>query len=346
MTLSRRSFLGGMGAGIATSVLPGFAAAPANAATDFRSFTINSKPLTHFNLADASQDQFGPLRFLGGLQLWARQRQFGGISGGVVSQDGTHFTTVTDGGYWIRFNLRQNRLGRPLSVSDGVIAPMLDERGAPLPGSAKSDVEALTLDRSTSPPRLIASYEGRGGLFAYPAKERDLPPQATKLQVPEAVHKLGGNKGLEALAAGLPDTPHAGKLIAIAERGRSLTDHRTGFILGAGKPASFSVLRDGNFDVTDAAFLPSGDLLILERLFNLREGLQMRLRLVPANELQPGANIKGRMLYTADFSHQIDNMEVATVHTRPDKTAILTLMSDDNRSLLQRTLLLRFEVTL
>jgi hypothetical protein len=38
----------------------------------------------------------------------------------------------------------------------------------------------------------------------------------------------------------------------------------------------------------------------------------------------------------------IDNMEGLSVHTGPDGESILTLVSDDNFSVLQRTLLLQF----
>ncbi|MDD7909340.1 esterase-like activity of phytase family protein [Pseudovibrio exalbescens] len=346
MKLSRRAFLTGVGAGITSHALP-WLSSPARAAATFQSIPIRYKPLTRFRISDGELRRFGPLLFLGGLQLWAQERHFGGISGAVPAPDGSAFTTITDAGYWVRFNLRQDVDGRPLSVFDGAIAPMVDDKGRPLPGSRRADTEALTLDTSVTPAQLIASYEGRGGLFSYPAPIEEVPPRASSLPVPAPVHQLGGNKGLEAIAAGPANSTFSGKLIAIAERGRSLADNRPGFIISAnGQAKDFEIVRHGNFDVTDAAFLPSGDLLILERLFNLREGLQMRLRHISASQLKPGARISGTILYTADFGYQIDNMEVLTVHQRADGATILTLMSDDNRNLLQRTLLLRFRLDL
>ena len=92
------------------------------------------------------------------------------------------------------------------------------------------------------------------------------------------------------------------------------------------------------------ALTESGDLLLLERRFNLRDLVGMRLRRFNAGSLTPGAELKGELLMEADYGYQIDNMEALDIHTGPDGQAILTLLSDNNRSLLQRTLLLRFSL--
>ena len=48
------------------------------------------------------------------------------------------------------------------------------------------------------------------------------------------------------------------------------------------------------------------------------------------------------MLFDADGSYNIDNMEGVAVHRNGDGATILTLISDDNFSFFQRTLLLQF----
>jgi hypothetical protein len=58
-------------------------------------------------------------------------------------------------------------------------------------------------------------------------------------------------------------------------------------------------------------------------------------------QIAPGAVVEGREIFSADMSHQIDNLEGLAVH-RNDGRTILTLVSDDNFSPLQRTLLLQF----
>jgi hypothetical protein len=47
-------------------------------------------------------------------------------------------------------------------------------------------------------------------------------------------------------------------------------------------------------------------------------------------------------LITADMGQQIDNMEALSVHRDSGGALVLTLISDDNFSPLQRTLLLQF----
>jgi hypothetical protein len=42
---------------------------------------------------------------------------------------------------------------------------------------------------------------------------------------------------------------------------------------------------------------------------------------------------------------QIDNMEGLSAHRSPEGETVLTLVSDDNFSLIQRTLLLQFTLT-
>ncbi|MGO8646623.1 esterase-like activity of phytase family protein, partial [Rhizobium ruizarguesonis] len=71
----------------------------------------------------------------------------------------------------------------------------------------------------------------------------------------------------------------------------------------------FSVERDGSFDITDGAFLPSGDLLLLERRFNMAEGIGMRLRRIKGTDIRPGAIVDGELLLEGNFNPQIDNME-------------------------------------
>ncbi|MEO1749605.1 MAG: esterase-like activity of phytase family protein, partial [Pseudomonadota bacterium] len=100
------------------------------------------------------------------------------------------------------------------------------------------------------------------------------------------------------------------------------------------------------FDVTDIAFLPNGDLLVLERRFNLSQGIAMRIRQIDGEELTERSTVDGPTLLQADMSYQIDNMEGLAVTPLADDQVRLTLVSDDNKSLLQRNLLLEFALDL
>jgi hypothetical protein len=114
---------------------------------------------------------------------------------------------------------------------------------------------------------------------------------------------------------------------------------------GAVTAAEFSVRRRDDFDISDSATLPGGDVLLLARRFSWWSGLAMRLRRIALSSIAPGALVDGTDLFSADMSSQIDNMEGLSIHTGADGAVILTLISDDNfNHFLQRTVLLQFRL--
>jgi hypothetical protein len=88
--------------------------------------------------------------------------------------------------------------------------------------------------------------------------------------------------------------------------------------------------------------LPSGDLLLLERKFSWLGGIGIRIRRVALASVVPGALIDGPAIFNADLGDEIDNMEGIDVHVTPEGDTVLTMVSDDNFSLIQRNLLLQF----
>ncbi len=110
----------------------------------------------------------------------------------------------------------------------------------------------------------------------------------------------------------------------------------------AGRPGRFAVRRTDNFDISDAVLLPSGDLLLLERKFSWLGGVGIRIRRVALASIAPGAVVDGPSIFHADLGDEIDNMEGIDAHVTPEGQTVLTLVSDDNFSALQRNLLLQF----
>ena len=68
----------------------------------------------------------------------------------------------------------------------------------------------------------------------------------------------------------------------------------------------------------------------------------MRIRSVPLASIRPGAVLDGPELIFADMGYQMDNMEGLSLHRAADGALVMTIVSDDNFSPLQRTLLLQF----
>jgi len=119
-------------------------------------------------------------------------------------------------------------------------------------------------------------------------------------------------------------------------------DDSVAFLVGGPSPGQFSIVRSNDFDVSDAVLLPSGDLLVLERKFSLFTGVGVRIRRVKLADIAPGALVDGPAIFSADLGQEIDNLEGIDAHVTPDGETVLTLVSDDNFSMIQRTLLLQF----
>jgi len=89
--------------------------------------------------------------------------------------------------------------------------------------------------------------------------------------------------------------------------------------------------------------LLSGDLLILERKFSWLAGVGIRIRRIPLKSAAPGALVDGPSIFEADLGEEVDNMEGIDAHVTAEGDTVLTMVSDDNFSMLQRTLLLAIQ---
>jgi hypothetical protein len=63
---------------------------------------------------------------------------------------------------------------------------------------------------------------------------------------------------------------------------------------------------------------------------------------LPLKSIAPGALADGPTIFQADLGQEIDNMEGIDAHVSPEGDTVLTMISDDNFSMIQRTLLLQF----
>jgi hypothetical protein len=298
---------------------------------------IRSRAIPLFEARDPDRRRFGKLHFRGGLQLLSAHKDFGGLSSVRVDADGERFLAVTDKGYWLRGRITYEGAA-PSGIIDAEMAPILAADGRPIQRLRWYDTEALAEDAGIAYVALervhqILRFEyGKLGLLA-PGQPLPVPPDFKRLR---------SNKGIESLIVVPKGQPNAGALIALAERGREETDNIPGFIIGGRQPGGFTILRSGDYDITDCAATPNGDLLILERHFSYLRGVAMRMRRIAQNEVMPGALLDGPTLIEADMGYQIDNMEALSVHRAPNGDTVLTLLSDDNFSALQRILLLQF----
>jgi len=160
--------------------------------------------------------------------------------------------------------------------------------------------------------------------------------------VPDDFRTFTYNKSLECVAVPPKGSPLAGALIVVTERSLNAQGNHRSYILDGDRVARFSVKRSDSFDVSDCTILPPADLLLLERSFSYVRGVAMRIRRIPLAAIKADTLIDGKPLIVANLAYQIDNMEGIAVHSNTAGETIITLVSDDNFSVLQRNLLLQF----
>lgn len=304
---------------------------------------VTATQIASFDNRDPSRTRFGALEFIGGLALTSSFQPFGGISAIHMEPDGARFIAVTDKGSWLRGRIVYKD-GKPDGIVDTEMAPILGADGKPLAVRKWYDVESLT----ESGGYFYIGIERVHKIIRFDLRRGGLGARGEEVAVPPDFRTFPANKSLECLASPPKGSPLAGRLIAVPERSLGSDGNHRAFVLagsaGGHQVTRFSVKRIGDFDVTDCAILPPGDLLLLERSYSIARGVGMRIRRVPLASIKDGALADGEALIEADLAFQIDNMEGIGIHRNAQGETILTLASDDNFSVLQRNLLLQFKL--
>ncbi len=334
-------------AAIAFAVAASFAVAPAQAEKPVAPLagptpiTIAVSPID-FDRENPSRKEFGKLIFRAGFNLYAKSAHFGGFSALAVDPSGRSLLAVTDAGSWLRATLDYD--GRKLKgLDDAVLGPILGAGGKPLSDGSQRDSEGMTLaDGDTRSGTAYLSFERKHRIARYPFDTLRFGPPSGAVALPGGLTKaLASNRGIEAITV-IRAGKLKGALVAFAEGSASGAGNLQAWLIGGPAPGSITLKRIGGFDVTDAAALPDGGIVVLERRFRFSEGVKMRIRRIAASELKKGAVISGEVLLEANDSFNIDNMEGIAAHRGASGETVLTLMSDDNFSPLQRTLIMQF----
>ncbi|KIZ48084.1 twin-arginine translocation pathway signal [Rhodopseudomonas palustris] len=298
---------------------------------------VRARPIASFDLRDPSHLRFGALQFRSGLVLTSGFRGFGGLSALRLDAKGERFITISDKANW--FTGRIVYAGDQMTgLTEVEAAPMLGPDGATLTSRRWYDTESMAFAEGIA----YVGIERVNRIVRFDFARDGVRARGEPIAVPPGVRKLPNNKGLESLVFVPKGRKLAGTLIAISERGLDADGNIIGFLIGGPSPGSFAVRRTDNYDISDATLLPAGDLLLLERKFSLLTGVGIRIRRIALDTLAPGAVIDGRTIFDADLGHEIDNMEGLSTHVDGNGDTVLTMVSDDNFSMIQRTLLLQF----
>jgi len=298
---------------------------------------ITATAITSFDNRDPTRTRFGDLEFRGGLELSSRHPAFGGISAIHVEPDGNRFIAITDRGSWLRGRIVY-RDGKPAGIADAEMAPILGADGQPLAARGWYDVESLAERDGV----LYIGIERAEQIVRFDYRRDGLRARGQPIDVPADFKTFTFNKSLECLAA--PQGALAGRLIVVTEHSLDSAGNLRSFVLGADQVTRFGVRRSDDFDVSDCTLLSPDELLLLERRYSPARGIALRIRRVPLAGIKADAVLDGRSIIEADLAYQVDNMEGIAVHRNSAGEAIVTLVSDDNFSIIQRNLLLQFSV--
>lgn len=298
---------------------------------------ISVRPITQFQIG-RDEKNFGPLEFVGGLEMTSYSRDFGALSAFRFLAPGSDFIGVADTGFWFFGSLVHDAEMRPSGVRNFRMMQMVDEAGKPIEQKWEVDAEGLAVRDGVA----SVGFERNHRIAQFRIEPNGMKPPFRQLDFLVPKSELRQNRGFETVAYSNPDGPHKGALVVVSEKSLDKQGNIYAAILEGPHKGVFTVRRDGEFDITDGAFLPDGDLLLLERSFSMAVGVKMRLRLIRGDTIRKGAVADGPVLMTADMAYQIDNMEGLDVWTRDDGALMVSLISDDNHSILQRNLYLEF----
>ncbi|MGF1477575.1 MAG: esterase-like activity of phytase family protein [Geminicoccaceae bacterium] len=279
------------------------------------------------SLAEASVHR--PLTSVFRGELTSDDPRFGGLSGIDLDPDGSTLWLVGDRGTVWQARLQMGEGGRVDHLANWQATELSRHQA-----QAKSmDAEALVVRDEN----IAVAFEGDHRVNLLERSPFENPEQKPRVvwRAPDDA-PLSSNGGIEALSD-LPD----GGLIAIGEE-----VNRDGlapvWVFGAGDPREGTYRPAPGFSPTGADRLGTM-LVIVERSLSLLGGWQARLTCVAVPPVD--GEVAFRPVELARFSadDDVDNLEAVTLLRRGEDVHLF-LVSDDNFSGLQKTVLLQFRV--
>ena len=275
-----------------------------------------------------SRVRVGSLVLIGGWKLESSSRQFGGWS--ALHVEGDRVVTVSDGGAVLRFKL--GRFGHP---SEAHIDPL--PRGCgPIDDKHLRDSESLAGGNGGD---WWVGYEWRNAIcrispdFAHAIRVTAPPAMADwpKRSGPETMLRLADGRFLV-----LAEGSRGGAPRSLLIFDRDPTDP-------AAVPEHAFYTPPAGFDPTDAAQLPDGRILIINRRFGLDTLFTGVLTIVDPVRIVKGATVTGVPIARFEPPVLSDNYEGLSI-TVEDGKPVVWMISDDNFMSWEGTYLLKFAI--
>lgn len=323
--------------GAATALAAAAFAFSALAASPLESIEVQTRPITEFRIGSA-ETRFGPLEFVGGLEMVSPEADFGALSAFRFTTPGGDFVGVADTGFWFYGTIEHDAGQKPSAVKNFRMEQMVDAEGDVIKKKWLTDAEGLDVKDGVA----TVGFERQHRVAQFKIDPGNMKAAFRELDFLVPRDELRQNRGFETVTRATAEGPNPGALVVVSEKSLDKDGNIFAAIIEGPRKGIFKVKRSGDFDITDGAFLPDGDLLLLERSFKLADGVKMRLRRIAGETIAKGAIVDGPIVFQADMAYQIDNMEAMDVWTRADGAVMVSMMSDDNHSMLQRSLYLEF----
>jgi len=184
----------------------------------------------------------------------------------------------------------------------------------------------------------IVSFEQGGGIAWYEGDAEGLLMRPARVLRPHAIKALPRNAGIEALAV-----LDFGRLLVISEGGSG--DLRGAWIIDNAILAAREYPVSDGFEPVDAAELPNGDLLVLERRFNgfLPPFFSARIAYIAAATLERDQPITAERHISLKGIVASENWEGLAI-AEDQGRIVIWLVSDDNQKWPQNTLLAKISL--
>lgn len=306
-------------------------------------------------LGEEISPDIGSLIYRGGVDLSSENERFGGVSGLEVFSDGASISAfaVTDEALLLKFNLTHSDSGELEGIADTVATTLVSSDGQLLAGKAYGDSESLALDRFGG---LAIGFEQRHRIgYIFP----ELCGAASRVVVPQdligAVEALPDNKGLEALAyaSKLEDSlifgieqsfENINPVIPMTLYNYGVVDLTRGALDSNGleAPSGYGLV---GMDILETG--GASHLFMLQRAYDPATGNRLRVlkRTLSQNSEPLAGQTEGLATLSRD-NFPVDNFEGISVVETETGVARIYLVSDDNFSDRQRTLLVAFDYVL
>jgi hypothetical protein len=282
------------------------------------SIHVNAQPVA-LNPSAPGEVRVGRFTYAGGIVLTsADSDRVHGLSD-IEIRDG-ELIAVSDLGALFRGRLLFDDAGALSGLSDAQVAPLLNEDGTPVEGKGDGDAEGLAVLNDGS---ILVSFERRHRIWRY------LSGAGRPASVPWPGVDLPSNGGMEALGADPESGPDA-YVVGAEESGDTWRCRVSGTCV-----PWFTVQKPEEFGLVAIRRLPGDRTALLLRAFDDRRGNRNTL------EILDGTSVIDRLELAPPMT--VDNYEGLAAVADVAGAFRFYLLSDDNDSSRQRTILLAFD---